>query len=55
MNHRWEFEDEYLQLSGKYRKALKENDEKMIQLVKPRLDELNSMIWQSEVVEITKF
>jgi len=49
MSHRWEFEDEYLQLSSRYRKAQKEGDEATIQRVKPRLDELNGILWRSKV------
>lgn len=49
MSHRWEFGDEYQELSSKFRKAKKENDKVTLQLIKPRLDELNKMLWQSEV------
>jgi hypothetical protein len=49
MSHRWEFGEEYQQLSSKYRKAIAENDEITVQRVKPRLDELHGIMWQSEV------
>lgn len=49
MSNKWEFEDEYLQLSSEYRKAKKEGNSSVIQRVKPRLDELNRIMWQSMV------
>jgi len=50
MSHKWEFEDEYLRLDSEFRKARKEGDEVIMQRVKPRLDELNGIRWQSKVI-----
>jgi len=49
MSHRWEFEDEYLQLSSEYRKAKNEGDKNTIHRVKPRLEVLDNIRWQSKV------
>lgn len=49
MSHRWEFEDEYLQLSTAYHKAKKEGDDVIARQVKHRLDELDGIRWRLKV------
>jgi len=47
MSHRWEFGPEYQKLNDILRKARREGDDSSIQRIKPRLDELNGMMWKS--------
>lgn len=49
MSHRWEFEDEYLQLSSAYHKAKKEGDDVTAKQAKSRLDELDGIRWRLKV------
>lgn len=47
MSQRWEFGPEYQKLSDSLRKAQREKDETAIRRIKPRLDELNEIMWKS--------
>ena len=47
MSHKWEHEDEYLKLDSEYHRAQKDGDISTVQRIKPRLDELNQIMWQS--------
>ena len=49
MISKWEHEDEYLKLDSEFRKAQKEGDNATMQQIRPRIDELNQILWQSEV------
>jgi len=48
MSYKWEHEDEYLALESEYRRAQKVSDIMTIQRIKPRLDELNQLMWQAK-------
>jgi hypothetical protein len=46
MNFKWEHEDEYLKLDSEFRRARKVGDIETMQQIKPRLDELDGMMWK---------
>jgi hypothetical protein len=49
MSHRWEYEDEYLVLKSSYRKAQKEGNHQLCEALRPRINELNMMMWHAKV------
>jgi hypothetical protein len=47
MSHRWEHEDEYIQLRLDMNRAQREGDTVLYEQLRPRIEELDRMIWRS--------
>jgi len=49
MSHKWEYEDEYLQLKSAFRRAQKEGDVSLCEELQPRIKELDEIKWRSKI------
>ena len=47
MPHRWEYEDEYLEIKSAFRRAQKAGDHVLCKQLSPRVEELDGMMWRS--------
>lgn len=52
MSHRWQYEDEYLRLDYTFRQAQRLGDMDRLAVLRPRLVELNGMLWQATIVNL---
>lgn len=54
MSHRWEYEDEYIQLSLGLNRAAREGDQALYQQLSARKQELDDIMWQTKVNVFTE-